>query len=67
VLLTQLMHISSTGALVVFSPHVGPQQEVCWYLGYACLLWIFVTIVLIRTGGKLRMPTGGSMQRVSSG
>src|SRR5215469_2500612 len=34
VLLAQLMHISSTGALVVFSPPVTPVQETMWYVLY---------------------------------
>lgn len=50
-LLVQLMHISSTGALVVFSPPVKPPQEVIWYLVYGCLLWL-VVIIIRRTGGR---------------
>jgi len=46
VLLCQLLHISSTGALVVFSPpRVSSAQEAFWYFSYAILLWIFVAIV----------------------
>jgi uncharacterized protein len=40
VLLTQLMHVSSTGALVVFSaPRVDGLSEVTWYLAYGAVLW----------------------------
>jgi uncharacterized protein len=47
VLLAQLMHISSTGSLVVFSaPRVTPRQEVSWYFVYAGVLWILVAIVV---------------------
>lgn len=67
VLLAQLMHVSSTGALVVFSPHVSPGQEVMWYLGYGCLLCLFVTILLIRTGGQLYSQQPGEKIRLASG
>lgn len=67
VLLAQLMHISSTGALVVFSPHVSPGQEAMWYLGYACLLWVFVTILLVRSGSQLRILKRSEFQSVSGG
>ena len=47
VLLAQLMHISSTGALVIFSPAVTPAQEAMWYALYGCVLWaVALTIVL---------------------
>jgi membrane protease YdiL (CAAX protease family) len=40
VLLAQLMHVSSTGALVVFSaPRVSGLQEVGWYAVYGAVLW----------------------------
>jgi membrane protease YdiL (CAAX protease family) len=54
VLLAQLMHVSSTGALVIFSPRVSPGQEAMWYSLYGCLLWVFVTIVLTIYGRQLR-------------
>jgi len=45
-LLAQLMHISSTGALVIFGPfQVTPGQETAWYLAYGILLWMVVTAV----------------------
>lgn len=49
VLLCQLMHISSTGSLVVLSaPRVMPNQEVLWYAVYAVLLWLVVALVARR-------------------
>jgi membrane protease YdiL (CAAX protease family) len=43
VLLTQLMHVSSTGALVVFSaPRVSGAQEAVWYAVYGAVLWVVV-------------------------
>jgi uncharacterized protein len=38
VLLTQLMHVSSTGALVIFSPPVSSMREAAWYVVYGCAL-----------------------------
>ena len=44
----QLIHISSTGSLVVFSPPtVTPIQESLWYALYAVLLWV---LALLLTG-----------------
>ena len=52
VLLAQLMHISSTGSLVVFSaPRVTQRQEVLWYLAYAATLWLVVAVV-VRVFGR---------------
>jgi membrane protease YdiL (CAAX protease family) len=46
VLLAQLMHISSTGSLVIFSPpRATAGQETLWYLVYAIGLWIIAMIV----------------------
>lgn len=43
VLLAQLMHLSSTGALVVFGPfRVTARQETFWYFCYGIGLWIIV-------------------------
>ena len=54
VTLTQLMHASSTGSLVVFSPpHVNPPQETLWYAVYAVALWLTVAIVSIAFGKRL--------------
>jgi uncharacterized protein len=47
VLSAQLLHISSTSSLVVFSPaRVNAAQEVIWYLLYALTLWLVVALVL---------------------
>lgn len=53
VLLAQLMHACSTGALVVLSPHVGPEQETLWYAAYACALWVLVFVVYMLFGRRL--------------
>jgi membrane protease YdiL (CAAX protease family) len=46
VLLAQLMHVSSTGSLVIFSPpSITAAQETEWYLAYAAALWIMAIIV----------------------
>src|SRR5215469_828883 len=58
VLLAQLMHVSSTGALVVLSPHVRPGEEVMWYFAYGCLLCLLVTIIVSLTGWRLQWPSG---------
>lgn len=45
--LAQLMHASSTGALVIFSPaRVSAAQESLWYLAYGLLLWVAVAVVV---------------------
>ena len=57
VLLTQLIHISSTSSLVVFSPQVTSRQEVLWYAAYALLLWLVAGIVVLVFGlGLQRLP-----------
>ena len=54
VTITQLMHASSTGSLVVFSPpHVNPSQEAQWYAVYAVALWFTVAVVSIIFGKSL--------------
>lgn len=46
--LAQLIHISSTGSLVVFSPSaVNPAQEAAWYALYAVCLWILALALII--------------------
>lgn len=46
VALAQLIHISSTGSLVVFSPPaVTPIQEASWYALYAAALWLLVLVL----------------------
>jgi hypothetical protein len=45
VTIAQLMHASSTGSLVVFSPpRVNAAQEALWYGVYAMALWITVSV-----------------------
>jgi membrane protease YdiL (CAAX protease family) len=63
VLLAQLMHISSTGALVVLAPfRVTARQETFWYFCYGLGLWIIVaslqfTIDRARSrGSAIRSP-----------
>jgi membrane protease YdiL (CAAX protease family) len=54
VLLAQLMHVSSTSSLVVFSPpRLTAGQEVMWYGLYAAALWIAVAIVVKIFGKRL--------------
>jgi membrane protease YdiL (CAAX protease family) len=53
-LLAQLMHISSTGSLVIFSaPRLAAGQEVMWYGLYAVALWVTVAIVVNMFGKRL--------------
>jgi membrane protease YdiL (CAAX protease family) len=54
VLLVQLMHVSSTGSLVLFSAaRVTAAQEAMWYAFYGAALWIAVGIVLKTFGRRL--------------
>ena len=54
VLLAQLMHASSTGSLVIFSPPlVTAGQETLWYAVYACALWAVVAMVVMLYGKSL--------------
>ena len=47
-LLSQLMHISSTGSLVIFSaPQVTPGQEAAWYAIYGGVLWFLVIVAAL--------------------
>ena len=51
-LLAQLMHVSSTGSLVLFgAARVTAAQEAIWYALYGILLWIAVAII-IKTYGR---------------
>ena len=53
-LLAQLMHVSSTGSLVLFSPpRVTAGQEVFWYALYGSVLWVAVGIVVKMFGRSL--------------
>jgi uncharacterized protein len=54
VLIAQLMHISSTGSLVIFGPPaVSARQEAIWYALYGITLWIAVLIVVKKFGSSL--------------
>jgi membrane protease YdiL (CAAX protease family) len=54
VLLAQFMHISSTGALVIFGPFgVTPAQETVWYFTYGVGLWIVVAALVAWFGRAL--------------
>lgn len=45
--LAQFLHISSTGALVIFGPfQVSPAQETVWYFLYGLVLWTVVATVV---------------------
>ncbi len=65
VLLAQLMHVSSTGCLVVFSAtHASPAQETLWYATYAVVLWVVVALVVASYGKglvRLRRPRSASL------
>jgi membrane protease YdiL (CAAX protease family) len=59
VLLAQLMHVSSTGSLVIFSPPgVTAGQEVMWYGVYAIMLGLAVAIVVKVFGRRLTRTSG---------
>jgi membrane protease YdiL (CAAX protease family) len=54
VMLAQLIHMSSTGALVIFSaPRLTAGQEVMWYGLYAVALWFAVGVVVKIFGKRL--------------
>ena len=54
VLLAQLLHMSSTGALVIFSaPRLAARQEATWYGLYAAALWLVVAVVVKIFGKRL--------------
>ncbi len=54
VLMAQLMHVTSTGSLVIFSaPRVTAAQEVTWYGIYGALLWLAVGMVGRAYGERL--------------
>lgn len=54
VMIAQLMHVSSTGSLVVFSPpRVNAAQEALWYGVYAAALCITISVVAIFYGKPL--------------
>jgi membrane protease YdiL (CAAX protease family) len=50
--LAQLMHASSTGSLVVFSPSgANAPQEALWYAAYAGVLWLLVAALFFSQPG----------------
>jgi uncharacterized protein len=52
--IAQLLHASSTGSLVVFSPpHVSAAQEALWYGVYGIALWVAVSLVATFFGKSL--------------
>jgi CAAX protease family protein len=56
VLAAQLMHISSTGSLVIFGPaRVSTLQESFWYASYGVVLWLAVAVVVSRKGREFRL------------
>lgn len=52
VALAQMLHATSTGALVVFSPRVSAAGETLWYIAYAAVLWSVVAAV-VRIAGPM--------------
>ena len=59
VLLAQLLHASSTGSLVIFSPpRVTAAQESLWYAVYAAALWLVVAIIAATYGKRLALQAG---------
>lgn len=59
VFLAQLIHISSTAALVIFSPpQATPGQEALWYFLYGAVLWIILAIggLTLRLAGHPAAP-----------
>lgn len=59
VLLAQLMHISSTGSLVVFSPPLSSIRESLWYFAYGGGLWLVVAAIFFsqKTGRDQNLPS----------
>ena len=58
VFLAQLMHVSSTGSLVIFSAaRVTAAQEAMWYALYGTVLWIAVGVVVKKFGRRLGCRT----------
>jgi hypothetical protein len=54
VLLAQILHASSTGALAAFSPvRVTAGEEALWYAVYAVVLWTVVAAIVAHLGTTL--------------
>lgn len=61
ILAAQLLHMSSTGALVVFgATRLGPRQEAQWYGLYGLALWLIVALLVLNAGANLRRPPSRS-------
>ena len=61
-LAAQLLHVSSTGALVAFAAtSVNAPQEVAWYALYALALWLVVAVVVRTNGFALTRSRGNTM------
>jgi uncharacterized protein len=59
VLLAQLLHASSTGSLVIFSPpRVTARQESLWYAVYAAAVWLVVAIIVTAYSSRLTLQRG---------
>ena len=53
-LICQLLHISSTGFLVIFSPSpISSAHEPVWYFFYAFMLWLMVILIYFTFGKNL--------------
>lgn len=65
IVLTQLLHASSTGFLVVLGPsNVSAAQETLWYALYALALWLVVAVVVATHGRRLvRQPATPPIER----
>jgi len=64
VVIAQLLHASSTGSLVIFSPPgVAAAQESLWYAIYAAALWLVVAVVLASFGKRLTLQGGERASR----
>jgi membrane protease YdiL (CAAX protease family) len=58
VVLAQLLHASSSGSLVIFSPpRVTAAQESLWYALYAAALWLAVALVATTFGKRLTLQS----------
>jgi membrane protease YdiL (CAAX protease family) len=52
----QLLHVSSTGSLVVFgAPTLTPAQEATWYATYGLALWLCVAVIVRLSGPDLSL------------
>jgi uncharacterized protein len=59
ILLAQIMHISSTGFLVMLSPSpMSARHEPIWYMVYAVILWLVVAGIARKWGKNLVVAPG---------